>query len=178
MCFQICTVCCRPHADTSALHHTASLLTATITVTDRLSTRPLLNLEEKRWIVFQMLKAVAGCHTSNVCHGDIKLDNVLLTSWNWVFLTDFASFKPTRIPVDNPAAFSFFFDTSGRQGLSSGSFMPQTTMSHLTWRCPFQRVTLRPRGFTCQTALKEQTPTFVDSTVSFFRQWTSSPSAV
>lgn len=43
------------------------------------------------------------------------MDNVLLTSWNWVFLTDFASFKPTQIPVDNPAAFSFFFDTSGRQ---------------------------------------------------------------
>ena len=40
---------------------------------------------------------------------------MLLTSWNWVFVTDFASFKPTRIPVDNPAAFSFFFDTSGRQ---------------------------------------------------------------
>jgi serine/threonine protein kinase len=83
---------------------------------DRLSTRPLLNSDEKRWIIFQLLKAVAGCHTNNVCHGDIKLDNVLLTSWNWVFLTDFASFKPTRIPVDNPAAFSFFFDTSGRQG--------------------------------------------------------------
>jgi len=82
---------------------------------DRLSTRPLLNSEEKRWIIFQLVHAVAGCHSNSVCHGDIKLDNVLLTSWNWVFLTDFASFKPTRIPVDNPAAFSFFFDTSGRQ---------------------------------------------------------------
>jgi len=48
-----------------------------------------------------------------VCHGDIKIDNVLLTSWNWVFLADFASFKPTHLPVDNPAAFSYFFDTYG-----------------------------------------------------------------
>lgn len=97
-----------PHPHTHAHAHTRT--------PDRLSTRPLLNSDEKRWIIFQLLKAVAGCHTNNVCHGDIKLDNVLLTSWNWVFLTDFASFKPTRIPVDNPAAFSFFFDTSGRQG--------------------------------------------------------------
>lgn len=50
-----------------------------------------------------------------MCHGDIKIDNVLLTSWNWVYLSDFASFKPTELPVDNPAAFSYFFDTSGRQ---------------------------------------------------------------
>jgi phosphoinositide-3-kinase regulatory subunit 4 len=38
------------------------------------------------------------CHENNVCHGDIKIDNVLLTSWNWVVLSDFASFKPTHIP--------------------------------------------------------------------------------
>ena len=60
-------------------------------------------------------KALHGCHTCQVCHGDIKIDNVLLTSWNWVFLADFASFKPTHLPVDNPAAFSYFFDTSGRR---------------------------------------------------------------
>lgn len=38
-----------------------------------------------------------------------------MTSWNWVLLTDFASFKPTHLPEDNPADFSYFFDTSRRR---------------------------------------------------------------
>ena len=27
---------------------------------------------------------------------------MLVTSWNWVFLADFASFKPAYLPADNP----------------------------------------------------------------------------
>ncbi len=50
-----------------------------------------------------------------VCHGDIKIENVLISSWNWVFLADFASFKPTCLPEDNPADFSYFFDTSRKR---------------------------------------------------------------
>lgn len=30
-------------------------------------------------------------------------------------MTDFASYKPTFLPLDDPAAFSYFFDTSGRR---------------------------------------------------------------
>ena len=47
--------------------------------------------------------------------GDIKCENVLVTSWNWLYLADFASFKPTYIPDDDPSDFSFFFDTGGRR---------------------------------------------------------------
>lgn len=50
-----------------------------------------------------------------VCHGDIKLENVMVTSWNWLLLADFASIKPTYLPEDNPADFSYFFDTSRRR---------------------------------------------------------------
>jgi phosphoinositide-3-kinase, regulatory subunit 4 len=38
-----------------------------------------------------------------------------VTSWNWIYLSDFASFKPTYLPLDDPSDFSFFFDTSGRR---------------------------------------------------------------
>ncbi|XP_073425409.1 phosphoinositide 3-kinase regulatory subunit 4 [Dendrobates tinctorius] len=82
---------------------------------DRISTRPFLNNIEKRWIAFQILTAVDQAHTSGVCHGDIKTENVMVTSWNWVLLTDFASFKPTYLPEDNPADFNYFFDTSRRR---------------------------------------------------------------
>ncbi|XP_065061458.1 phosphoinositide 3-kinase regulatory subunit 4-like [Rhopilema esculentum] len=82
---------------------------------DRISTRPFLNLIEKKWIVFQLLCALEQAHSVKVYHGDIKSENVLVTSWNWVLLTDIASFKPVCLPVDNPADFNYFFDTSRRR---------------------------------------------------------------
>ncbi|PIN14329.1 WD40 repeat containing protein kinase [Handroanthus impetiginosus] len=82
---------------------------------DRLSTRPFLSLVEKKWLAFQLLYAVKQSHERGVCHGDIKCENVLVTSWNWLYLADFASFKPTYIPYDDPSDFSFFFDTGGRR---------------------------------------------------------------
>lgn len=82
---------------------------------DRLSTRPFLSLIEKKWLAFQLLYAVKQSHENGVCHGDIKCENVLVTSWNWLYLADFASFKPTYIPDDDPSDFSFFFDTGGRR---------------------------------------------------------------
>lgn len=40
----------------------------------------------------------------------------MVTSWNWLYLTDFsACYKKTRLPEDNPADFSYYFDTSGRR---------------------------------------------------------------
>ncbi|KAF5481940.1 hypothetical protein F2P56_002550 [Juglans regia] len=82
---------------------------------DRLSTRPFLSLVEKKWLAFQLLLALKQSHEKGICHGDIKCENVLVTSWNWLYLADFASFKPTYIPYDDPSDFSFFFDTGGRR---------------------------------------------------------------
>jgi phosphoinositide-3-kinase regulatory subunit 4 len=83
---------------------------------DRISTRPFLEEIEKKWLAFQLLCAVRDCHARNIFHGDIKTENILVTSWGWLYLTDFSScFKPTYLPEDNPADFSFFFDTSGRR---------------------------------------------------------------
>ncbi|XLR50510.1 hypothetical protein HN51_001202 [Arachis hypogaea] len=39
----------------------------------------------------------------------------MITSSNWLYLANFASFKPTYIPYDDPSDFSFFFDTGGRR---------------------------------------------------------------
>ncbi|KAL8948366.1 MAG: hypothetical protein Q9222_005437 [Ikaeria aurantiellina] len=83
---------------------------------DRMSTRPFLEDIEKKWLAFQLLCALRDCHARNVYHGDIKTENILVTSWNWLFLTDFSScYKKTRLPEDNPADFSYYFDTSGRR---------------------------------------------------------------
>jgi phosphoinositide-3-kinase regulatory subunit 4 len=82
---------------------------------DRVSTRPFLTPVEKKWLAFQLLQAVEQAHGVGVCHGDIKLENVMVTSWGWLMLTDFASFKPVFLPEDNPADFSYFFDSSRRR---------------------------------------------------------------
>ena len=82
---------------------------------DRINLRPFLCQVEKLWIVYQMLRALEECHSRGVVHGDLKTENFLLTSWNWVMLTDFACYKPTELLEDNPAAYSFFYDTSRRR---------------------------------------------------------------
>ena len=71
-----------------------------------LSTRPFLSIMEKKWIVFQLLKVLEECHTKKICHGDIKTENVLLTGWDWVLLSDFASFKPTTLPDVSESKYS------------------------------------------------------------------------
>jgi phosphoinositide-3-kinase regulatory subunit 4 len=83
---------------------------------DRLSTRPFLEEIEKKWLSFQLLSTIRDCHAKNIYHGDIKTENILVTSWNWLYLTDFSSaYKPAHLPEDNPADFSFYFDLSGRR---------------------------------------------------------------
>ncbi|TRX96854.1 hypothetical protein FHL15_002160 [Xylaria flabelliformis] len=83
---------------------------------DRMSTRPFLEDIEKKWLAFQLLCALRDCHARDIYHGDIKTENVMVTSWNWLYLTDFTgSFKPTKLPDNNPATYSYFFDLSGRR---------------------------------------------------------------
>lgn len=94
---------------------------------DRLSTRPFLEDIEKKWLAFQLLCALRDCHGKDIYHGDIKTENTLVTSWNWLYLSDFSSsFKRVMLPEDNPADFSYFFDTSGRRTcyLAPERFLP------------------------------------------------------
>ncbi|XP_071571765.1 phosphoinositide 3-kinase regulatory subunit 4 isoform X2 [Temnothorax nylanderi] len=83
-------------------------------------TLPLSTYKDKLEEIRSKLASAVNClpfqrMIFGVCHGDIKLENIMITSWNWVLLTDFASFKPTYLPEDNPADFSYFFDTSRRR---------------------------------------------------------------
>ncbi|KAF2205475.1 phosphoinositide 3-kinase regulatory subunit 4 [Delitschia confertaspora ATCC 74209] len=107
---------------------------------DRLSIRPFLEDIEKKWLSFQLLCAVRDCHARGIYHGDIKTENCLVTSWNWLYLSDFSSsFKDTYLPEDNPADFSFFFDMSGRRTcyLAPERFLPPGVQAEgeqdITW---------------------------------------------
>ncbi|EES07686.1 probable serine/threonine-protein kinase vps15 isoform X1 [Sorghum bicolor] len=107
---------------------------------DRLSTRPFLSQIAKKWLAFQLIHAVEQSHSKGICHGDIKCENVLVTSWNWLYLADFASFKPTFIPDDDPSDFSFYFDTGGRRRcyLAPERFYEHGGESQVTADAPLQ----------------------------------------
>ncbi|WWC58078.1 uncharacterized protein I303_100613 [Kwoniella dejecticola CBS 10117] len=83
---------------------------------DRVSTQPYLASIEKKWIAFQLLTCLRDARLRKVAHGDVKSENILLTTDLTLLLTDFSSsFKPTYLPLDDPSDFSFFFDTSSRR---------------------------------------------------------------
>ncbi|KAJ6237404.1 phosphoinositide 3-kinase regulatory subunit 4 [Anaeramoeba flamelloides] len=80
---------------------------------DRFNTRPFLKNLEKRWILYQLLVALEQSEQVGICHGDIKTQNVMVTSFMWVNLVDLATFKPVYLPQDNTINFSYYFYTSG-----------------------------------------------------------------
>jgi phosphoinositide-3-kinase regulatory subunit 4 len=80
----------------------------------RLQTRPYLTRIEKKWIAFQLLIALKHIHNVNIAHGDLKIENILLTSYNWILLSDFANFKPTYFAYEDPAEYYYYFNASQR----------------------------------------------------------------
>lgn len=85
------------------------------TLSQCVSTRPFLTTIEKQWIAWQIVTGMTQCHGLGIPHGNIRPSNVLVTSWQWVFLVDQAPYKPTFLPADDPADFSMYFDTDGRR---------------------------------------------------------------
>ncbi|RYG64096.1 hypothetical protein EON64_14675, partial [archaeon] len=81
---------------------------------DRLFSRPFLNTLERLWILFQLFKCLEICHELGIVHGDIKPENVLCTTSNWVVLTDFSPFKPVLLPDDDPTDFQYYFESVGK----------------------------------------------------------------
>jgi len=81
---------------------------------DRMLCLPRLTLEEKRYYCYQLLRAVKRCHRLGICHGDINSENVMVTSWGWIVLCDFANHKPGVLYADDPAQYDFWFQTTER----------------------------------------------------------------
>lgn len=85
------------------------------TLRKKLRTPPFFNCIEKFWIIYQCLLAVWELHKAQLCHGDIKSENFLVTSWNWVFLGDIGSFyKPNYLQEGDLTSYKTFFGTGER----------------------------------------------------------------
>jgi len=83
-----------------------------ITLSHRLQTVPTLSAVEKRWIVFQLMTAIFNLHDSGLYHGAITSSNVLLTTWDHVFLADFAWFAPNYIYEDQMGDINYYHPTA------------------------------------------------------------------
>lgn len=80
---------------------------------ERTYTMPYLSHIEKIWIAFQILFAVKELHTQiKVCHGDIKMENILLNSNGSVYLSDISPFKPAYIQNDDISTYTYFFGSN------------------------------------------------------------------
>ena len=55
---------------------------------EKLHRIPKLSFMEKKWLVFQLMCAIAQIHSVGMVHGDIKPSNILITSFNHLFLAD------------------------------------------------------------------------------------------
>ena len=60
-------------------------------------------------MILQLLCAVSQIHSEDMTHGDIKPENILLTSYNQVFLTDLVSYKPAYLPSAEIAEYKKYF---------------------------------------------------------------------
>jgi phosphoinositide-3-kinase regulatory subunit 4 len=49
---------------------------------------------EKYWLIFQILCGLQQLHSIPLVHGDLKPDNILITSFDWVFIADINPLKP------------------------------------------------------------------------------------
>lgn len=81
---------------------------------DRFHTHPYLHDIEKKWLVYQLLMGIQALHDRNIVHRDLKSENILLTSWNWIFISDIGFYKPEVLPADNPAEYTTFYVTDRR----------------------------------------------------------------
>jgi phosphoinositide-3-kinase regulatory subunit 4 len=84
---------------------------------------PYLERIEKKWISFQLIYALSQVHNKGFCHGDIKLENVLLTSSFSIFLSDIAPYKPAYIQQDDVESLLFYFGTNS--SLKSSYLAPE-----------------------------------------------------
>lgn len=73
------------------------LIAMKTTLKDRFFTAPYLTEGDKNYIIMQVIIALYSLHNANLYHGSIKSSNILLSSFNHVWLTDIASYKPYYI---------------------------------------------------------------------------------
>ena len=96
-----------------------------IDLRERIYTLPYLTKIEKIWIIFQFFYGIYQLHLSNIIHGDLKIENILLTSNNSVFITDISPFKPAYIKLNDIGSYTCYFENSFDNNFKSCYLSPE-----------------------------------------------------
>ena len=62
---------------------------------------PLLGMVDKLWIAFHIISGLCQLHNETFFHGDLQPNSVVFTSWAWIFIVDFAPYKPIYLSSDS-----------------------------------------------------------------------------
>jgi len=92
---------------------------------ERIYLMPYLQHIEKIWITFQILYALNDLKQMNIIHGDLKPENILLSSNLSVYITDFASYKPAFISIDDITNYTYYFGTNKSNSMKGCYLAPE-----------------------------------------------------
>ncbi|EJK60764.1 hypothetical protein THAOC_18830 [Thalassiosira oceanica] len=73
-------------------------------------------------MAYQLLRGLRDLHAAGVVHGHLTPDNVLLTSWGWVLISDVgvSRYKPATLPDDDPGTYVHWYEGRGRDAHGDG----------------------------------------------------------
>lgn len=81
------------------------------TLHERFFIVPYLSEEEKKYIISQAILGLYQVHNNNLFHGSLNPSNILLTTSNHVFISDFAPYKPNFLSEDIYLEYSLFYES-------------------------------------------------------------------
>ena len=96
-----------------------------ISLKERMYLMPYLTNIDKIWITFQLLYLFYNLNKMQIYHGDIKPENILLTSNLSVYLADFATYKPAYIYVNDLASYTYYFGSYNSDNLKGCYLAPE-----------------------------------------------------
>ena len=95
------------------------------TLIERIHLLPYLTYIEKVWITFQLLVALNHINKLNLVHGDLKPENILITSNLSIFISDFATYKPAYIPMEDITNYTYYFGSNNSADMSGCYISPE-----------------------------------------------------
>ena len=96
-----------------------------ISLKERLYLMPYLTNIDKIWITFQLLYLFNNLEKMQIFHGDLKPQNILITSNLSVYLADFATYKPSYIYSNDLGSYTFYFGSYNTGNLNGCYLAPE-----------------------------------------------------
>ena len=75
--------------------------------------------------MFQFFYGIYQLHEGGIYHGDLRIENILLTSNSSVFICDISPFKPAYIKIDDIGIYTFYFGNNSTDNFRTCYLAPE-----------------------------------------------------